>query len=302
MRRPVLLTGPTASGKSELAMRLAERDGGVVVNADALQVYGCWQVLSARPSAEDAERVPHALYGHVAATRRYSVGDWLGELSAIFGALSARGKRPIITGGTGLYLTALTTGLADIPPIDPGIRARAQDLVDSGGLGEMIADLERSDSRTHARIDLANPMRVQRAWEVLMSTGRGLTDWQDETPPPILASDACDRFVIHPAVPMQHAAIEMRFRRMVDLGALDEAQRFMEAGLPMSLPSARALGASALIAHLRGEVSLDEAIEDAVTATRQFSKRQRQWFRGRMANWEWLDPGRSDPLDCIPEG
>ncbi len=281
-------------------MRIAERDNGVVINADALQVYDCWRVLSARPSETDTVRAPHALYGHVSANIRYSVGNWLDDLAPLLGTLEAAGQRPIIIGGTALYLTALTSGLADIPPIEPEVRRLSQAMIDGGRLAAMIADLERLDPRTHARIDLANPMRVQRAWEVLRSTGRSLTQWQDETPPPMLPRTGCACFVVHPAVPAQHAAIEARFRKMVTLGALDEARDFLASGVSETMPSARALGAEDLMRHLRGECSLEDAIARAVTVTRQFSKRQRQWFRGRMADWDWIDPADGDPLKRIP--
>jgi tRNA dimethylallyltransferase len=299
-RRPILLTGPTASGKSELAMRLAERDTGTVINADALQVYACWRILSARPSAQDTARAPHALYGHVPAQVRYSVGQWLDDLGPVLEHAARLGQRPIVVGGTGLYLTSLTEGLAQIPQIDPTVRARSQALINADALDALRDDLRRCDPQTFARIDAANPMRVQRAWEVLTSTGRGLCDWQAATPPAMLPRTSCDCYVLHPRVPLQHLAIERRFRRMVATGALDECEAFLRSGDPLSLPAARALGAEPLIDHLRGDCALEDAIARSVIATRQFSKRQRTWFRRRMSDWTWLDPGGSDLLDQIP--
>jgi tRNA dimethylallyltransferase len=302
MRRPILLTGPTASGKSEIAMLLAERDGGVVINADALQVYACWQVLSARPFEQDAARVPHALYGHVAADVRYSAGRWLDELGSALQAAAHLDRRPIITGGTGLYLSALIEGLADIPEIRPDIRARSQARIDAGRTEELRDDLRRLDPRTFERIDRANPMRVQRAWEVLKSTGRGLSDWHEETPPGLLPKERCDCYVVHPTVPVQHRAIERRFRRMIANGALEECDAFLRSGIPLSVPAARVLGAEPLMDHLRGTCCLEDAIERSVTMTRRFSKRQRTWFRSRMSDWTWLDPHADALLDRIPRG
>lgn len=281
-------------------MRIAERDDGMVINADALQVYECWRVLTARPSAADAARVPHALYGHVAAAMRYSVGHWLDELSQTLQSAARADRRPIIIGGTGLYLSALTEGLVDIPPIDPKVRRMSQARIDAGALDDLIRDLAVSDPMTHSRIDLANPMRVQRAWEVLRSTGRGLAAWQNETPPAMLPRTECDCFVIHPSVPMQQAAVEARFRKMIAQGALDEVRAFRESGTSMTVPAARALGAAPLIRYLDGDLDLETAIDLSVTATRQFSKRQRSWFRGRMSAWIWLDPNVADFQDLIP--
>jgi tRNA dimethylallyltransferase len=299
MRRPVLLTGPTASGKSGLAMRIAERDAGLVINADALQVYSCWCILTARPSAADQARIPHRLYGHISPEIRYSVGQWLNALSAVLDQARILGLRPIIVGGTGLYLTTLTEGLAEIPPIAPEVRARSQALVDANGLDIMLADLLRDDARSHERIDRANPVRVQRAWEVLVSTGRGLSDWQDETPAPLIPSDTSERYVLDPGIPMQRAAVEARFRRMIQEGVLEECRAFLDAGLPDTLPAARALGAGPLMRHLGGECDLETAIADSVIATRQYSKRQRSWFRNRMRDWTWLEPGTTEILDQI---
>ncbi|MEM8571697.1 MAG: tRNA (adenosine(37)-N6)-dimethylallyltransferase MiaA [Pseudomonadota bacterium] len=290
MRRPLLITGPTASGKSKIAIRCAQRDCGLVVNADALQVYGCWQILTARPSPDDLAEAPHRLYGHIDAERRYSVGDWLRDLRSVLDEAAQSDLRPIIVGGTGLYMSSLVEGLADVPPSDPTIRQAAQDLIDTNGLDRLLADLERLDPVTLRRIDQQNPVRVQRAWEVLMTTGKGLADWQDATPPPLLQPEACDRIVVHPTTPVQNDAIEVRFRDMIMRGAIDEVRSFMDSGVSRALPSARALGAEQLMRYLEGEFDLETAIRQAVTGTRRFAKRQRTWFRSRMSDWSWLDP------------
>ena len=294
---PILIAGPTASGKSALAMRIAERDGGCVVNADASQVYACWRLLTARPSEADTARVPHALYGHVDCARRYSVGDWLRDLAPVLDDLRRRGLRPVITGGTGLYFTALTGGLARIPPIPPEIRATSQALLDAGRAAEMVADLARDDPASHARIDLANPMRVQRAWCVLRATGRGLASWQAD--PAEAGLDDWRGYVIMPEKSILNRNLSERFHALVAQGALEECRAWMAAGRAADLPAARVLGARELIAHLRGEIDLAGAVEDAIVATRQYAKRQRIWFRNRMADWTVLDPAQGDPLDRI---
>ena len=275
--RHLLIAGPTASGKSALAMAVAQAQGGLIVNADALQVWSCWRVLTARPSADDERAAPHALYGHVGPDQTYSVGDWLRQVGDLLG------QRLIIVGGTGLYLSALTRGLADIPATPHAIRAEADArLLQPGGLAGMIADL---DTMTRARIDLKNPVRVQRAWEVLQATGRGIAAWQADTPPPLIAPGDCQRIVITSDRDWLAERIAARFRIMLDQGALDEVR----AMLPHWDPTrqwAKAIGAPDLIAHLQGGPDLAQATELAIIATRQYAKSQRIWFRNRMKDWQ----------------
>ena len=275
--RHVLIAGPTASGKSALALQLAERQGGVIVNADAIQVYANWRVLTARPSARDEARARHALYGHIAFDADYSVGHWLRELAGLLES----GERLIVTGGTGLYFTALTEGLAEIPPTPPDIRAEADAIRSEAGLAPLLAAL---DARTRARIDTQNPMRVQRAWEVQRATGRGLAAWQDDTPPPLLPLAQCTALVVEAPKDWLTPRIERRFDQMLEMGALDEARANLAQWDP-ALPSSKAIGAPELIAHLRGALSLDAARAAATIAPRQFAKRQRTWFRARMREW-----------------
>ncbi|MGX9855588.1 tRNA (adenosine(37)-N6)-dimethylallyltransferase MiaA [Limimaricola variabilis] len=275
--RPVLIAGPTASGKSALALAIAETGGGVVVNADALQVYADWRVLSARPSAEEEARAPHALYGHVGRETSYSVGHWLREVAPLLD-----GPRPIVVGGTGLYFSALTEGLAEIPATPPEIRAQA----DAIALPDLVAGL---DAETRGRIDLANRARVQRAWEVLRATGRGIAAWQADTPPPLLPLPRAQPIVLRPDPAWLNARIARRFDAMLQEGALDEARAALPHWQPAA-PWARAIGAPELVAHLRGETDLATAREAAIIASRQYAKRQRSWFRSRMGEWRGLDP------------
>ncbi|MEZ5797457.1 MAG: tRNA (adenosine(37)-N6)-dimethylallyltransferase MiaA [Paracoccaceae bacterium] len=272
---PVLIAGPTASGKSGLALELAARDGRVVVNADALQVYGCWRVLTARPSVGDEAVAPHALYGHVARDGAWSVGHWLRAVRAFL-------DRPVvIVGGTGLYFMALVEGLAEVPPVPAGVRAEA-DALRRGDFAAMVAGL---DPATAARIDLANPARVQRAWEVLRATGRGLADWQAATGAPVLPLARAEALVLRPEVDWLNRRIDQRFGQMMAEGALEEARAELPYWDP-ARPSARAIGAPELIAHLRGEMSREAAVAAAQLASRQYAKRQRTWFRSRMrAGW-----------------
>ena len=273
--RHVLIAGPTASGKSALALAISQAQGGTIVNADALQVWSCWRVLTARPSVEDEALAPHALYGHVGPERSYSVGDWLAEVAALPGRL-------IITGGTGLYLTSLTRGLAVIPPVAPEIRAEADLLAaQSDGLAQMIAGL---DPRTASGVDLLNPARVQRAWEVLRATGRGLAEWQAETPPPLIAPENAECLVLNADRDWLADRIATRFHAMMAASALEEARARLSDWDPRR-QWARAIGAAELIAHLKGEISREDAIERSIIATRQYAKSQRIWFRGRMREW-----------------
>ena len=273
--RPVLIAGPTASGKSGLALALAERQGGTIVNADAMQVFSDWRVLTARPSPEEEARAPHALYGHVEWTTPYSVGDWIRDFAALEGA------RPIVVGGTGLMFRALTEGLAEIPPIPPEVRAEAAAKLEAEGLAALGADL---GSDVRADLDLANPARVARAWEVQRATGRSIRAWQAETPPPVLPLDRAAPIVLEADRDWLAERIARRFDLMLDGGALDEARAVLPRWDP-SLNAAQAIGAPDLVAHLRGECDLVTARERAVSATRRYAKRQRTWFRRRMRDW-----------------
>ncbi len=275
--KPVLIAGPTASGKSALALLIAERCGGEIVNADASQVYDCWQIISARPSPEDEARAPHRLYGHIAHDQTYSTGHWLREVTPLL----TQKQRPIIVGGTGLYFTALTEGMADIPATPPDIRAEA----DTIPLQQLIEGL---DTQTLRKIDTQNRARVQRAWEVKVATGRSLLEWQADTPAPTLG--------IRDTVPIVFDAernwllerISRRFDLMVEQGAMDEVAAMRDRYNP-DLPSCKAIGVPELMACLEGRMTLDEAREKATIATRRFAKRQRTWFRARMKSWNHID-------------
>ncbi len=272
--RPVLIAGPTASGKSALALRIAAAGGGVIVNADALQVFDGWRILTARPGAADLAAAPHRLYGHVPFDAPYSTGDWLREVAPLLRG----GARPVIVGGTGLYFTALTEGLAEIPPTPPAIRRAADALP----LDRLLAEL---DPETRAGLDRRNRARVQRAWEVARATGHPILHWQRRTPPALLPLANATALVLEADRDWLNDRISRRFDQMLAQGALDEARAMLDRWSPAHL-SSRAIGAAELVAHLRGEMTLEEARAAAITGSRQYAKRQRTWFRARMRDWQ----------------
>lgn len=275
----VLIAGPTASGKSAMALQIAETQGGVIVNADALQVFDGWRVLTARPSVEEEARARHALYGHVPYDANYSVGDWIKDITPLLS------ERLIIVGGTGLYFRALLDGLAEIPEIPASFRDEASARLERDGLSSLIAEI---DPETAARIDLQNPRRVARAWEVEHATGTALHIWQDQTPAPLLPIENTTPLVLDAPKDWLTPRIEKRFQLMIKGGALGEARANLSRWSP-DHASSKAIGARELIASLKGELSIDEATHQACIATRQFAKRQRTWFKARMSNWQHVD-------------
>lgn len=275
---PVLIAGPTGSGKSALALQIAQTHGGQIINADALQVFAGWPILSAQPSPADLARAPHALYGYLPHDADYSVGHWLRAVKPLL----AGPLRPIIVGGTGLYFMALTGGLAEIPATPPQVRAQADQLP----LAELLAGL---DNATYTALDRNNRARVQRAWEVQRATGRALADWQADTPAPLLPLSQTTALVLRPGVDWLNARISARFDTMLDMGALAEAQAMRPHWNPAHL-SSKTIGAAQLIAHLDGALSLNQARDSAIIASRQYAKRQRTWLRARMQGWTGIDP------------
>lgn len=274
---PVIVAGPTGSGKSALALAIADTHGGTIVNADALQVYAHWRILTARPDDADLARAPHTLYGHVGRDTAYSAGHWLREVGPLLD-----GARPIVTGGTGLYLSALTRGLAHVPPIPPAIREEA-DALDRR---EMLAAI---DPPSRARLDPMNRARVQRAWEVLAATGRGLAAWQQDRPAPLLPPARALCLIVEAPPETLNPRIARRFDAMLAAGALGEVAANLD-GFDPRRPGDRAIGAAELAAHLRGEIPLAVARDRAIVATRQYAKRQRTWFRRYVSGWHRIAP------------
>ena len=275
--KPILLVGPTASGKSKLAMSLAIKLGRHIVNADALQVYSNWRILTARPTIKDEEIIPHHLYGHKAPNEEYSVGHWLRELSNIL----SKNKKVIIVGGTGLYFSALTEGLANIPKISDETKIIGKKRLLKYGVQDLLKDLDRE---TIESIDINNQMRVIRAWEVFKETGKSLKKWQNKTGTPILPLIKCQPLVINPNKNDLDKKIRARFKEMIKMGALDEARKNLDMW-NQGLIASKAIGASELISYLKNEITLEEAITTASIATRQYAKRQRTWIKARMKQW-----------------
>ncbi len=288
MTRPLLIAGPTASGKSDYALAEAAR-GGVVINADASQVYDIWRVLTARPSPEEEAQAPHRLYGHVAPSVRYSVGAWLRDVAPVVADARDAGLRPIIVGGTGLYFKALTEGLAEIPEPPEAVRVAVDWRLKREGLRALMDELALRDPDTAETIDPMNPMRVTRAFEVLEATGKGLAAWRAETPPPLIPD--AEKVLIAPDREALYARCDRRFDIMIARGALDEARAIAALDLDPALPAMRAVGAPELLAHLRGELSLEEAAATAKQATRNYAKRQMTWMRNQMKDWTVVSGG-----------
>ena len=282
----VLIAGPTASGKSHAALALAESFGGVVINADSMQVYREVRILSARPSDGDRTRAPHLLYGHVGADERYSVGRYQIDAAAALAEARAQNRLPIFVGGTGLYFAALTEGLAEIPSVPVEIREASRERLKALGVAGLHAELAARDPATAAGLRPSDPQRVLRAWEVFESTGRPLISWQKEAGTPVLAGLRLARFVLDLDRFELRQRIRLRFLTMLEQGAREEAAALK--ALDPTLPAAKILGLRQLVALAAGELDEENAVTLAVTATRQFAKRQVTWFRHRMADWNWV--------------
>jgi tRNA dimethylallyltransferase len=287
----VLIAGPTASGKSAAALALAEEFGGVVINADSMQVYREVRILSARPSEADVARVPHRLYGHVGVDERYSVGRYQIDAAAALADAQAQHRLPIFVGGTGLYFAALTDGLADIPLVPADIRVASRAHLARLGVAGLHAELAARDPLTAAGLRPSDPQRVLRAWEVLEATGRPLASWQKEAGTPVLHGLRLARFVLDLDRYELRERIRVRFLEMLAQGARQEAAAL--ARLDPTLPAAKILGLRQLTALDAGEIEAEDTVTLAVTATRQFAKRQVTWFRHRMADWNWVAADRS---------
>jgi tRNA dimethylallyltransferase len=283
----VLIAGPTASGKSEAALALAECIGGALINTDSMQMYREARILTARPDDAALSRAPHFLFGHVGVNEPYSVARYQADAIGALERALARGKVPIFVGGTGLYFHALTHGLAEIPQIPDAVRKSVRARRDAIGADAFYEELVTRDPDSTVRLRPGDTQRVLRTAEVLRATGRPLSEWQKTRGVAPLAGLRLARFVLSPPRPELHSRIEQRFDHMIDAGALEEA-RLLER-LDPALPSAKLLGLRQLWAVINGELTLDEATAVAKAATRQYAKRQLTWFRHRMADWVWIE-------------
>lgn len=299
-KSPILIAGPTASGKSALAIALAQKLGGVVINADSQQVYTEWQILSARPSEEEHAAAPHRLYGHVSIAEEYSVGHWLRDAVTVMAEVRDANLVPIFAGGTGLYFKALTEGLAPIPQVPSDIRATGELELERVGLAAFAEAFASRDPTTAEILDLDNPRRVLRAWEVLEATGTGLAGWQARTPAPLVPLTACHAVALVPDRAELYARCEARFDKMMAAGALGEVKAVDALDLVSEKPGLKAVGALPLRAHLAGEISLETAIARAKTDTRRYAKRQLTWVRNQMAAWQQISsPDPSAVFDLL---
>jgi len=284
-----LIAGPTASGKSALALRLAERIGGDIINADALQLYRDLRVLSARPSEEEQARAPHHLFGVADAADGWSVGRWL---AAATQALADIAGPAIVVGGTGLYFKALTQGLASIPPVSAAIRASVEAQYDTYGEGAFRELLSRVDPAAAQRIAPGDRQRLCRAREVFEATGRALSDWQSQSAGAL--DEAWSAVVLEPAREALYARCDERLLAMVEQGALEEVRTLMARGLDPLRPAMKAVGLRELAAHLSGELSLEATIAAAQQETRRYAKRQMTWFRNQTPGWPRITAEASD--------
>lgn len=293
---PVLIAGPTASGKSALALTLAGALDGVVINADSMQVYADLRVLTARPAPEEEAIAPHRLYGSVDATVNYSVGRWLADADAVLAETRVAGRVPIFVGGTGLYFKALIEGLSAIPPVPDEVRARLRAEFTQMQTPELHAVLASRDPQAAAGIQPNDRQRIMRALEVLEATGRSIRAFRDARTPGPLTGEVVSRIFLAPDREALRARIDARFDAMMQAGALDEVARLAARDLDPALPVMRAHGVPGLIGHLRGEASLTDAIARGKADTRAYSKRQFTWFRNVLPGWSWLDPDAATAL------
>ena len=288
--KAVLIAGPTASGKSALALLLAEQTGGIIINTDSMQVYRDLCVITARPTPEEEARVPHCLYGHVDASVNYSAGSYVTDAASVVAEARREGRRPIFIGGTGLYFKALTRGLSAVPPVPDEIRDAVRARLERDGVEALHAELARRDPEAGARLKPRDRTRVARAIEVIEATGRPLADWHREGQPPLLAEGGYQALFLAPDRDTLYARIDARFDAMLTKGALEEVERLAARRLDPLLPAMKAHGVPALIRYLRGEITRDEAATIGKADTRHYAKRQFTWFRHQLPEFGWLTP------------
>jgi tRNA dimethylallyltransferase len=296
--KAILIAGPTASGKSAVALALAGRLGGTVINADSMQLYRELCLLTARPSEADEAVAPHRLYGTVSASEAFSVGRWLEAAQAAIAAARGEGSVPILVGGTGLYFKALLDGLAPVPDIPPEVRAHWRQQAARLNAEALHRELAARDPGVAAKLKPNDPQRIVRALEVIDATGISLSEWQDAPAAPVLSADNVLRFVIAPEREPLYAAIDARFDRMIENGAIEEVEALLVQGLDDSLPAMRAHGVRELGSYLAGACSLEDAKIKSKTESRRYAKRQMTWARRYMADWEWF-PGPQEAVEAV---
>lgn len=296
MTNPILLAGPTASGKSALALRLAQALGGVIINADSMQVYRDLRIITARPTPAEEAAAPHRLYGHVDAAENYSVGRWCVDASAALVEAERNGWRPIVVGGTGLYFAALTEGLAAVPPIPAEVRAVVRQRLKCEGIAPLYEELARRDPASAERLMPGDRSRITRALEVVLATGRSLTDWHRDGMKPALDARRAVKIFLTVERAELYRRIDARFDAMLASGAIEEVKALAARGLDPSLPAMKAHGVPWLIRQLRGEITLAEAAEGGKRDTRRYTKRQGTWFRHQLPDWTWVAPAEAEEM------
>jgi len=284
----ILIAGPTASGKSALALALAQRLGGAIVNADAMQVYRDLALITARPTTEEETQVPHRLYGHVDAAENYSVGRWVADVAPVLREIRAAGRMPIFVGGTGLYFKALTRGLSNVPPVPAAIRSAIRARLEAEGPAALHAELARRDPAT--QLKPGDRTRIARALEVLEATGRSLSEWHGDGLPPLVGASTAAKVFLAPERAELRRRIDARFDAMLGAGALDEVRALKARRLDPLLPAMKAHGVPWLMRHLDGEITLGEAAEGAKNDTSRYIKRQFTWARHQLPEWTWMPP------------
>ena len=300
--KAVLIAGPTASGKSALAIALAQRTGGIIVNADSMQVYRDLRIITARPTPEEEARVPHLLYGQVDASVNFSAGAWINEAANVLAEARAQNRLPIFVGGSGLYFKALTRGLSAVPPIPPDVRETIRARLELDGVEALHAELALRDPSAAERLKPRDRTRIARALEVVEATGRSLTSWHSDGLPPLLPPGQFRALFLDPDRDELYDRIDARFASRLESGALDEVAALATRKLDPLLPAMKAHGVPALMAHLRGEITLAEAAGIGRADTRHYAKRQFTWFRHQLPEFEWLKPeaARGWFSDVIP--
>jgi tRNA dimethylallyltransferase len=288
--KPILIAGPTASGKSALALALAQASGGVVINADSMQVYRDLRVITARPTIEEEAHVPHRLYGHVDAAVNFSAGSWVADAAVVLADLRAQNRLAIFAGGSGLYFKALTRGLSAVPPIPPEIRDSVRARLERDGVEALHAALAQRDPASAERLKPRDRTRVARALEVVEATGRSLTDWHRDGLPPLLPPGQFTALYLAADRDALYARIDARFDAMLEAGALVEVELLAARRLDPQLPAMKAHGVPALIRHLNGEITREEAAAIGRADTRHYAKRQFTWFRHQLPDFEWVAP------------
>jgi tRNA dimethylallyltransferase len=301
--KAVLIAGPTASGKSALALELAQKAGGVIINADSMQVYRDLCIITARPTPQQEALVPHRLYGHVDAAMNFSAGSWVADAARALAEVRGQNRLPIFVGGSGLYFKALTRGLSAVPPIPAEIRERVRTRLERDGVEALHAELAQRDPATAERLKPRDRTRIARALEVVEATGRSLTDWHRDGLPPLLPPGEFSALFLAPDRDRLYARIDARYDAMLAAGAREEVAALAARHLDPLLPAMKAHGVPALIRHIRGEITLDEAAVIGRADTRHYAKRQFTWFRHQLPEFQWVKPEQAGGwLDAVIPG